>query len=801
MKFSTVLFFCLCFTVFSAIAQSGTIKGSIITSDGKPASLVNAEIKELQKRSTSNEDGGYSFTNIKKGKYTISVSFVGLHKQEKTVEVFENTITELDFVLSENATQLQDVVVTAAKNLNEKPVAAGKIDINPMDLPQSVTVIGKNVLERQQTLRLSEVLMNTNGVYVMSTSGGSQEEIAGRGYAYNSSNTFKNGVRFNNGTMPEVSALEKVEVLKGSTAILFGNVAAGGVLNLVTKKPAFDKGGEVSFRAGSFGFYKPSIDFYGPLANSKSIAYRINTTFEKAKSFRDEVKSERFYINPSLLIKAGKNTDILLEGDHLKDNRTLDYGTGAINYVIADIPRARFLGAKWSYYNTSQTTATATITHHITDNWQLRNITSYQSFNSDLYGTTRPNSGFLIPSDGTWARGLQKTKNEENYYITQFDLTGKFKTRQMKHQLLAGADADKYQTNAIAHTYANAAINNKNIYDTINIFDPAKFAQRTDIPELAPVTRTYTPISRVGIYAQDLLTITGRLKLLAGVRYTYQQTTGGYIDSLQKNKKVQTSPTINKAFTPRFGIVYQPASSVSLFTSYANSFTLNTGTDIYLQPLAPSYINQFEAGIKTELFKKAVSANVTAYQIVNSNLAQTSLTDANGQPNNNNANIKELAGEVTSKGVEVDIMSNFLHGVSVITGYSYNDTRYTKSNTYIVGSKLRYNPQHTANASAHYTFSKPGKLKGLNIGFIAYYVGERVGGRSTRVQVTDDVYKLMVIPGYTQFDISIGYSFNKISLRTKVSNLLNNLSYNVHDDNSVNPIAPRMISASVAYKL
>jgi iron complex outermembrane receptor protein len=139
--------------------------------------------------------------------------------------------------------------------------------------------------------------------------------------------------------------------------------------------------------------------------------------------------------------------------------------------------------------------------------------------------------------------------------------------------------------------------------------------------------------------------------------------------------------------------------------------------------------------------------------------------------------------------------------VSLIGGYSYNDTRYTESNVYIKNSRLRYNPQHTGNLSVYYTFTQIDFLKGLNIGFTSQYVGNRVAGRSTRTNVESDVYKLMTIPDYFLFNASVGYSKNNISLRVKISNLLNELSYNVHDDNSVNPIAPRQFSATISYKL
>jgi iron complex outermembrane receptor protein len=111
--------------------------------------------------------------------------------------------------------------------------------------------------------------------------------------------------------MPEMSGVEKIEFLKGGSAILFGNVAAGGIMNIITKKPKFERGGELSFRAGSYDFYKPSLDVFGAFGNSKKAAYRLNTTYEKAGSFRDVVNSERCYINPSFLFKLGTKTETI----------------------------------------------------------------------------------------------------------------------------------------------------------------------------------------------------------------------------------------------------------------------------------------------------------------------------------------------------------------------------------------------------------------------------------------------------------------------------------------------------------
>ncbi len=298
----------------------------------------------------------------------------------------------------------------------------------------------------------------------------------------------------------------------------------------------------------------------------------------------------------------------------------------------------------------------------------------------------------------------------------------------------------------------------------------------------------------MGIYVQDLISITEQVKLLAGIRNTHQRNESS-VYYFAKDSTTESTKNYS-AWTPRIGLVYQPTPHISVFASYANSFSINNGIDTLGSPLPPSYINQYEAGIKTDLFHKNISANITFYRIVNSNLAQTILPANPQYPN-----AQELAGEVTSKGLELDISTRAYQGFSLLAGYSYNDTRYTQSNTYIVGSRLRYNPQHTANISIRYAFDKSHLLKGWQLGCTAFYTGERVAGRSTRLTVSNDDHKLMSVPDFTQFDITMGYVKDRIGLRCKIANLLNVRSYYIHDDNSVNPIAPRQFTATLSYQL
>ncbi|RZK46251.1 MAG: TonB-dependent receptor, partial [Pedobacter sp.] len=388
-------------------------------------------------------------------------------------------------------------------------------------------------------------------------------------------------------------------------------------------------------------------------------------------------------------------------------------------------------------------------------------------------------------------------RTDEQYYTGQVNLTGKFKTGRVEHLLLAGADADRNVTN----TY-NYDIQGK-IYDTINVLDPNKFLARTDIPVAARLTFVETPVNRFGAYVQDLISLTPKLKLLAGVRWSLQESPAASTMYLQKGDSVARGKSASaNAFSPKLGLVYRMKPNVSFFASYSNSFAVNTGLDIYNNVLPPSIIDQYEVGVKNIFLKGKLTVNLTGYKIVNNNLAQTAQFDINGNPNNN-SNLKELTGQTTSNGVELDVVANFIKGLSAMAGYSYNDMHYTKTpgnkGSYIEGERLVNTPSHTANGSVFYTFSR-GALDRLKIGASLFYVGDRFGGWNNTVGQTQTYSRLMRVEGFTTIDISAGYSIKQFSLMAKLSNLGNAYNYYVHENYSINPIPPRQVIATVAYR-
>ncbi len=766
------------------------ISGNIYTKDGGNAANVNIEVKELKRTTTSNELGYFELKDLKAGKYHIVVSYTGLLTQHQELTVTDTSNPPLQFILAENASQLQEVIINSRKGLNNQVVSVGKVAIDPMDLPQSITVVGQSVIRDQQSQRLSDVIKNVNGVYLATTRGNAQESFAARGYGFSNSNMFKNGSRVNSGVMPEMSSLEKVEVLKGSAAILYGNVAPGGIINMVTKQPKFEKGGELSFRTGSYGLVKPAFDVYGGLTNK--IAFRLNGTYEKAQSYRDHVQTERFYINPSLLFKLSNRTQLLIQGDYLDHEFTPDFGIGSLaDTAIAQVPRSHFVGTPWQYNKAKQSTVTANLKHEFNTAWSLNTTASYQLYKRDYYSTERIQAN----AQGDWRRPLNKIESQEDYVMANVDLVGKFKTGKIEHTLLTGVDADRYFTT----TYA---FNNPTFYDSLNILDPTKYIARTDIPAASKTTRLETPINRIGAYVQDLVSLSEKLKLLVGVRWSRQQADAPTTTFLLKDSIGKGTGALASAFSPRLGLVYKPSQRTSFFASYSNSFTLNTGTDIFSNALTPSIIDQYEVGVKNDILAGKLSANLTIYRIVNNNLAQTAPVDKNGNPNNN-TNIKELAGETTSDGIEIDINSSPLRGLTVLAGYSFNNMRYTDTKdakgNYIEGERLVNTPAHTANASVFYTFER-GPLKGLKLGALGFYSGDRFGGWNNQQQQVQNFSRLIKVKGYNTIDISAGYTIQKVSLMAKVSNLFNTYNYYVHENYSINPIAPRQVIATVAYR-
>ncbi|AMR42785.1 TonB-dependent receptor [Elizabethkingia anophelis] len=713
--------------------------------------------------------------------------------------------------------QIEDINLHKTGNPNKAKPLSTKSNLTVMETPQPIAIVTHEIIEQQQAKQLSDVLQNVNGIYVTSSRGNSQDSFGGRGFILGNDNIFKNGARVNSGVFPEVTGLERVEVLKGANAMLYGNTAAGGIINMVTKKPRFQTGGSFSLSGGSWNTYKPTFDVYGPI--SKDVAFRLNGTYETAKSFRDHVSSEKIYLNPSILFNIGKKSQLIVEGDYLINNFTPDFGIGSItnkdgSYSMNTLlPRNAFLGANWQYQDVKQASTNITFNHQISNNWSLNVITSYQNYTKDYFSTERVQWEYDKNNRLNWKRPLNKTYNEQNYTSFQANVNGEFNTGKINHKVLIGADSD-YGA-ADSYTYFNPS-NNKTygtgyIYGTgggngILYLDDTSTWSSGSIPASAIQDRNRIRTRRVGIYVQDFISLTKEFKVLAGLRWSYIQNMPTINTNFRTNTKklVDNSSTSDQALSPKVGLVYMPNDNLSLFATYTNSFSANTGYDINRSTLEPTTIDQYEVGVKKNLWNNAIAVNLSAYQILYKNYYQTAELNAGGQPNSD-PNMKEFAGKMRSRGVELDITGNPSKNLSLIGGISYNNSVYldTPDNFgYVENQRIVRTPATTANLSAFYTLPK--YIKGLKIGASFYYIGDRLAGWNDTKATNNSrngVSRIFTLKDYTTFALSMGYDWKKFSIQAKVNNLFDTVNYNVHENYSVNPIAPRNYYFTLTYRL
>jgi iron complex outermembrane receptor protein len=387
--------------------------------------------------------------------------------------------------------------------------------------------------------------------------------------------------------------------------------------------------------------------------------------------------------------------------------------------------------------------------------------------------------------------------------------------------LLFGADADYNQADSYAYTLGST---NNVLY----LDDPSTWGN-VAMPTSTLNNRNRINTRRIGVYAQDFISLTKEIKVIAGLRWSYIENMATINTNFITNVKSITnnSATSDQALSPKLGIVYMANDNLSVFATYTNSFVPNagetssqfgalntTGTpaevlartqNLSKEGIKPTTVDQYEIGVKKNLWNNTLAVNLSVYQIENNNTYQSYwYQNAAGAIVTPDSNLKEYAGKVRSRGVELDITGNPTANLSIIGGVSYNNSVYfdTPENGYVEKQRLVRNPETTANASVFYKFTN--HIKGLKIGAGAYYIGNRLGGwndsKSTDIS-RNGVSRAFAIKDYVTVNASVGYEWDKFSIQGKVGNLFDTENYNVHENYSVNPITPRNYYVTVTYKL
>ncbi|MDJ0597210.1 MAG: TonB-dependent siderophore receptor [Pleurocapsa sp. MO_226.B13] len=635
-----------------------------------------------------------------------------------------------------------------------------RTDVPIRDTPSSVQVVPQQVIEDQGATNVRDIVRNAAGVSLSSSQNRAEQFIL-RGFE---AERFLNGFRnadFSTRTETELANIERVEVLKGPASVLFGQAEPSGTINFVTKQPLREPFYEVAFTAGGFDFYRPTLDFSGPLTENGNLAYRLNASYENSGSFRDGIENEIFFVAPTLSWEISPDTELTLEFSYLTSSRPRDNGLVVLSDdEVADIPFDTFLGDPDARIDFEDTRTELYLDHRFNDNLSLRSRLRYvTTFEGD--GFTRNISG--------------ESEDDRNFPVTEFSSDQDFENFAFQNDLIA-----EFNTGVIEHTllFGLEYVNIRNDFEgtradgaTIDIFNPSRdftFDEFTVREPFEERTETF------GIYLQDQIAIFDNLQLVVGGRF---DTFTNEFEPLTDDAEV--SETNADAFSPRVGIVYRPVEPVSLYASYTRSFTPTFGTNVDGEQFDPERGTGFEIGVKTEIIQDRLFSTLAFYD--------TTLTNVTTEdPDNPDFSVQ--TGEQRSRGIELDIQGEILPGWNIFAGYAYTDAEVTEDNEIPVGNLLVNVPENNFNLWTTYKLQQ-GSLAGLGFGAGVFYVGERTGDRENTFFVDD----------YVRVDAAIYYEREKYRFALNFQNLLDaEFIEGTAGRRSVSPGAPFTVLGTVS---
>jgi iron complex outermembrane receptor protein len=651
---------------------------------------------------------------------------------------------------------------------------ATRTDTPIRDIPQSIQVVPRQVLEDRNVRTVGEAVETVSGVVeTLSYLAGSTPVFTARsirGFQEDLTSSFRNGFREEGGgQLSLIGTTEQVEVLKGPASVLFGALEPGGVINLVTRQPLAEPYYKIGFEAGNFGQYQPSIDFSGPLITDKSVLYRLIAAFRGGGDFQDTTRVETTTIAPSLTFRLGERTNLNLYYEYGRYNA--DRSPYPVP-LLSDgrLPPKNLFPAYFSAIDVESHRVGYTLNHEFNEEWQIRHHLAAR-FTDQRRRENTP-AGVL---DDRFLTGhqLSVANGSRSSYFGQIDLVGKFKTGTISHQLVAGFDFSSVEGNAGFFYTPNG-----NLPD-LDIFNPNYDVPKPFFP--APNEFFLDRIRVYGVYLQDQIAFSNNLKMLIGGRYDWTSTESGLVGS--------DIPTQNDgAFSPRIGLVYQPSQTVSLYASYSRSFRPSIGRNPDDNPFEPTRGTQYEVGVKADFLDGKLSTTLAAYH-----LTRTNVLTPNPDPILAQQGFSVQVGEQRSRGIELDVAGEILPGWKVIASYALTDAQVTADNSIpsTVGSRLTGVPQNQASLWTTYEIQR-GDLRGLGIGLGLFYVGQRQGNLANSFQIGD----------YLRTDAAIYYRRGRFNAAVNVRNLfdIDYVSSPGFDRLTVNRGVPFAITGSISWE-
>lgn len=625
------------------------------------------------------------------------------------------------------------------------------------DLPLTVAVVPQELIEDRGIIQLGEALDNVSGAQRKQGYGGTQNFGAFiRGFDQGFL-TLRNGLRdFGFYSLRDIANVERFEVLKGPSSILYGQVQPGGITNTVTKQAPLEPLGRARAIVGSFDRYRAEADIGGPVADP--IHYRLNAAYENYGSYRDKVENESVFIAPVLSFIRDR-TRVTLEGEYKHSDFVWDLGLPR-NPLSFTVPVSRFLGEPDGRNKVDSLFGSLRLDQDLSDDWRLRVVGGL----SRTKGDYALRSALAIGANGrTVSRIAYDTDEFSRTGNLQADLTGSFETGPLSHKLTFGLD---YFRTVTSYDFLLRPL------ASIDLIAPVYGAQPGAGRRLFADRLT---TRSTGGFVQDLVELGDRLHLLLGLRYDRINYTN---TNLINGALVRDAD--DKAWTPQAGILVDATDTTGVYFSFGRSYLpVTSGRVADGSFLDPETGTQYEVGLKQELLGGRARVNVAAYQIIKQNVST---------PDPVNIMFRVQTGEQRSRGIELDVTGELARGWDVILASSYIDAEVTRDNRFAVGSKLPGAPEWSASLWTKYGFN--GALDGLTVGGGIYYVDERQAALPNNA---------WVLPDYVRVDGLVAYDLGPVGLQLNLRNITDRRIYDL-TGTTILPQEPRAFSLRATYR-
>lgn len=765
----------------------------------------------------TDEDGNFSIS-MSPGRHHITASSLGYSSKQINYHTAQKT-KSLHIVLQPDVAALQSVEIYGQKDQSyraDRSFIGSKVESKLQELPQAVSVVTKELIADQGAVRIGDIIKNLSGVSPFS----SYDDMVIRGFRIegNKNTQLINGMRSFTGywKQPMVNYLERVEVLKGPSSVLFGNSSPGGVINRVTKKPLDEDRKSLQFSVGSFDAVRAFADFTGPMTKDKTLLYRLNLGYEDAESFRDLLFDKNIVIAPSFSFVPNENTSINFDMLYNDSKSRLDRAQA----VFADgdlysTPISRTMNATNDYLNEKNFTVTASLSHRFSERLSFNASYMKTGYSEDLLEHRSINT-YAKDGAGTdlnnmvfrhlWMRKSYRYMDNATAFLN-YRLPGK----RLAHNLILGYDyaqmkvplggsqmtATGYRNSDNTGFIANYDPTKKDLYlldpqtgnpvpnvPAYDLNDPIKSHEMQDVSKYFFTSSTVQPTfySLNSLYLQDQLTA-GKFKLLLGLRYER------YSDLLNY-KTLEEDQVRQSVFLPRLGVVYEINQQINAYATYVEGYNPQTASALANPnaggPFDPLENNMVEVGLKTSWFDHRLDITSSVYKIDQRNTLYPALDSDNPER-------LEQIGKERSTGFELDVQGRILPNWSIVASYAYNDAQILESaNDYDLDVQKPNAPKNSANLWMRYNLSN-GLFQGVGVAFGINYVDQR----NLRIRSSGK----QTIPAYTIANAAIYYKVKKVLIQANLNNITGKTYWvGGYDYVRLFPGAPRNFLLTLGYQ-